>query len=170
MNELTTSSEAGNLQGPNWRPIERFDTDELELIYRVNVFAPLWLTRAAVPFLPRGGSIIVTSSGLIGHPVATSVLYGSSKAALTHTMRSIAQQLLPRGIRVNGVAPPLTYSPFLAAGGFSTEIIAAAVRGIALGRLAQPAEVAPYYVDIADPQKTFLSGEVVAVLGGDAGF
>jgi NAD(P)-dependent dehydrogenase (short-subunit alcohol dehydrogenase family) len=162
--------ESGNQQGPNWRPIERFSTEELELIYRVNVFAPLWLTRAAVPLLPRGGSIIVTSSGLVGHPAANSVLYASSKAAVTHTMRSIAQQLVPRGIRVNGVAPPLTYTPFLAAGGFTAEMIRAATEGFALGRPAQPAEIAPLYVDIADPSKTFLSGEVIAVLGGYPGF
>ncbi|KAH8706420.1 short-chain dehydrogenase/reductase SDR [Ilyonectria robusta] len=161
---------AGNLQGPNWRPIHEFDTAELEQIYRVNVFAPLWLTRAAVPLLTPGGSIIVTSSGLNAHPVATSVLYGSSKAAVTHTIRSLAQQLLPLGIRVNGVAPPLTYTPFLATGGFTTQHIAAAAQNSLIGRLAQPAEVAPHYVDIADPTKTYMSGEVVAVLGGDAGF
>ncbi|KAH7139761.1 hypothetical protein B0J13DRAFT_624580 [Dactylonectria estremocensis] len=164
------AGEGGNLQGPNWRPIQQFDTEELKKIYQVNVFAPLWLTRAAVPLMSPGSSIIVTSSGLAAHPVATSVLYGSSKAAITHTIRSLAQQLLPLGIRVNGVAPPLTYTPFLAAGGFTTEHLTASARFLPLGRLAQPVEVAPHWVDIADPTKTYMSGEVVAVLGGEAGF
>lgn len=134
------------------------------------MFAPLWLTRAAVPLLSAGGSIVVTSSGLDGHPVASSVLYGSSKAAVTHTIRSLAQQLLPLGIRVNGVAPPLTYTPFLATGGFTTEMLAFAAQNLQLGRLAQPVEVSPHYVDVVDPTRTYMSGEVVAVLGGDAGF
>lgn len=150
--------------------MDQLDTEELEQVYRVNVFAPLWLTRAAARVLPRGGSIVTTSSGLIGHPVGTSVIYGSSKAAITHTIRSLAQQLLPRGIRVNGVAPPLTYTPFLASGGFSTELVMNATQLLRMGRLAQPAEVAPHYVDVVDPTRSYMSGEVVAVLGGDAGF
>lgn len=161
---------AGNIQGPHWLPMHEIDTEEIEHVYKVNVFAPLWLTRAAIPYLRPGASIVTTSSGLIGHPVATSVIYGSSKAAITHTIRSIAQQLRPRGIRVNGVAPPLTYTPFLATGGFDTEMIANATRLLGMGRLAQPAEVAPHYVDVVDPSRTYMSGEVVTVLGGDAGF
>ncbi|KAH7305449.1 dehydrogenase [Stachybotrys elegans] len=160
----------GNLQGPNWLPIQEFNSAELDNIFRVNVYAPLYLARAAVPLLSPGGSIIVTSSGLIAHPVATSVLYGASKAAVTHTVRSLAQQLLPRGIRVNGVAPPLTYTPFLPTTGFATEMLVPAAQRIALGRLAQPAEVSPFYVDVADPTRSYLSGEIIAVLGGDSGF
>jgi NAD(P)-dependent dehydrogenase (short-subunit alcohol dehydrogenase family) len=161
---------AGNLRGPNWRPIESFSTEEYLQLLRINLLAPLFLVRAAVPLLPPGGSIIATSSGVVANPVDTSVLYGSSKAALTHTVRSLALQLMDHGIRVNGVAPGLTYAPFLVSGGFTTEMITLGSQMIPIGRLSQPVESAPYYVYAADPTNTYLTGEILAAIGGDTGF
>ncbi|CAH0051381.1 unnamed protein product [Clonostachys solani] len=160
---------SGNLQGPHWRPIEQLDGREMEQIYKINVFATLYLTRAAVPLLPAGGSIIVTSSNIAAHPVGPSVLYGSSKAAITHTIRSLAMQLAPRGIRVNGVAPRLTYTPFLAQSGFTNTELELASQVLEFHRLAQPAEVAMHYVELADPANTYMSGEVIAVAGAQQG-
>lgn len=120
--------------------------------------------------MPPGGSIIFTSSALVGYPAANSIQYGSSKAAVSHAMQSIAAQVLPLGIRVNAVAPPLVYTPFIAAGGFVTELLPLASETLPLGRVAQPAELAPHWVDLADPSKTYMSGEIVAVSGGLAGF
>jgi NAD(P)-dependent dehydrogenase (short-subunit alcohol dehydrogenase family) len=166
----TVNRFSGNLRGPNWQPIESFSTEEYLGILRINLLAPLFLIRAAVPLLPPGGSIIATSSGVVANPVATSVLYGSSKAALTHTVRTLALQLMEYGIRVNGVAPGLTYSPFLTSGGFTTEMLELGGPTIPIARLAQPVEASSYYVYAADPTNTYLTGEVLAALGGDTGF
>lgn len=141
----------------------------MEQIYKINVSATLYLTRAAVPLLPAGGSIIVTSSNIAAHPVGPSVLYGSSKAAVTHTIRSLAMQLAPRGIRVNGVAPRLTYTPFLAQSGFTNTELEMTSQVLEFHRLAQPAEVAMDYVEVADPANSYMGGEVIAIAGAQQG-
>jgi NAD(P)-dependent dehydrogenase (short-subunit alcohol dehydrogenase family) len=120
-----------------------------------------------VPLLPRGGSIIFTTSGIAQGPNERAVDYGASKAALSHMIHSLARQLAPRGLRVNGVAPGLTYSPFLATVGFTDEIISTGLRATPppFGRIEQPAELAPLFVSLADPSGTYISGNVYSATG-----
>jgi NAD(P)-dependent dehydrogenase (short-subunit alcohol dehydrogenase family) len=160
-------SYGGFTRGPNWRPIEQMDSSELEHIFRLNVFASLHLTRAAVPLLPPGGSIIFTASAMAAHPSPDAVEYGASKATLVHIVRSLALQLTPRGLRINGVAPGATYTPFLPSQGAVTEDFTEAVAAsLPLGRIAQPVEVSPLWVHLADPYSTYVSGEIFAAVGG----
>lgn len=107
----------------------------------------------------------MTSSGAVFNPAGHVTLYGSSKAALTHLVASSAQQLVPQGIRVNGVAPSLMYSPFLPTNGFTDEMIQLGVGTLPYGRMLQPVEAAPFYVDLADPTRTYASGEIIEVGG-----
>ncbi|KAI1085327.1 oxidoreductase [Whalleya microplaca] len=162
---VSNAGYSGVQAGPEWRPIANHSTAQLERLYRTNVFAPFFLTRAAVPLLPRGGSIIFTASGIVSNPEAGAVDYGSSKAAVTHMLRSLAIQLVPQGIRVNGVAPELTYTPFLATCGFTTENITTFAAARPYGRLVQPAELAPLYVSLADPLGTYTSGSIYSGTG-----
>lgn len=120
-----------------------------------------------MPLLPRGGSIIFTSSGIAQGPNERAVDYGASKAAVSHMIHSLARQLAPRGLRVNGVAPGLTYSPFLATAGFTDEIISAGLQATPppFGRIQQPAELAPLFVSLADPSGTYTSGNVYSATG-----
>lgn len=134
-------------------------------MYEVNIFAPLYLIRAAIPLLPAGGSILMTLSGAVFHPGGHVPLYGSSKAALAHLVDTAALQLVPQGIRVNGVAPSLMYTPFLPTNGFTDEMIAMAEPTLPYGRMLQPVEASPFYVDLADPTRTYTSGEIIEVGG-----
>ncbi|KAI2776110.1 oxidoreductase [Daldinia loculata] len=160
---------SGILSGSKWQPITNQSTEQLERIYRTNVFANFFLTRAAVPLLPRGGSIILTTSDIVNSPDSNAVDYGSSKAAISYMIRSLSVQLAPRGIRVNGVAPALIYTPFLASAGFTAEAIAQVAASNPYGRIEQPGELAPIYVNLADPLETYTSGNIWSASGGVPG-
>ncbi|KAI9154745.1 oxidoreductase [Paramyrothecium foliicola] len=157
---------SGPMLGPDVRPIGNMSTESLDEIFRVNVFAPLFLTRAAVPLLPAGGSIVFTTSGIAGAPTGPVVEYGASKAAIAHITRSLAQQLSNRGIRVNAIAPGLVYTPFLVGAGFVTDNLTTFAGQAPYGRLIQPVEMSPHYVDLVDPLRTYISGEIVSIQGG----
>ncbi|KAI1483857.1 oxidoreductase [Daldinia eschscholtzii] len=160
---------ADRLGGLDIMPIESQSTEQLERIFRTNVFANFFLTRAAVPLLPRGGSIVFTTSGIINSVDSNAIDYGSSKASISYMIRSLSAQLAPKGIRVNGVAPGLTYSPFLASAGFTAEAISTIGGSNAYGRIEQPAELAPIYVNLADPLATYASGNIWAATGSVPG-
>ncbi|KAI1469515.1 oxidoreductase [Daldinia caldariorum] len=160
---------SGVINGETWRPIEKQSTEQLERIFRTNVFANFFLVRAAVPLLPRGGSFVFTTSGIINTVNSNAVDYGASKASISYMIRSLSAQLAPKGIRVNGVAPSITYSPFLATAGVSKEAIRAISASNAYGRIEQPAELAPIYVNLADPLATYASGNIWAATGSIPG-
>lgn len=159
----------GVIAGPKWNPIANQSTAQLEQIFRTNVFANFFLTRAVVPLLPRGGSLIFTASNIPNSPDPGAIDYGASKAAIIYMVRSLAIQLVDQGIRVNGVAPAITYTPFLATAGFSADTIASVAEGYPYGRIEQPGELAPHYVDLADPLHTFTSGTIYAAAGAVPG-
>jgi NAD(P)-dependent dehydrogenase (short-subunit alcohol dehydrogenase family) len=119
--------------------------------------------------MPRGGSIIFTASSIVTFPQAFGVDYGSSKGAVTYMVRGLAQQLASLGIRVNGVAPGFTYTPLVAAGGITPEVVDMINQQTPLRRMGQPAELAPLYVCLADPVQTYTSGEIYAATGGIIG-
>jgi NAD(P)-dependent dehydrogenase (short-subunit alcohol dehydrogenase family) len=95
--------------------------------------------------------------------------YGASKAAITHLMASLAIQLAPRGIRVNAVAAGLVFTPFLSTQGLSSEYIPRLVANNPYRRILQPAEIAPLFVALVDPQMTAVSGEVFTAGAGTGG-
>jgi NAD(P)-dependent dehydrogenase (short-subunit alcohol dehydrogenase family) len=156
--------------GPGALPITNHTTEQILRVFRTNIFANLFLVRAAVPLLSPGGSIIFTTSGMAHNPQPTEIDYGASKAALHHITSSLARQLIPLGIRVNAVQPGLTYSPFLAMMGISNELLQqAAESGQALtmtGRLEQPVELAGLFVGLADPVGTYTTGNAYSAGGG----
>lgn len=152
--------------GPNYRPLRNMTTAQLSRTFTTNVFANFWLTRAAIGVLPRGGSIIFTTSGMSENPNQALPDYGASKAAVSHMTSSFARHLASEGIRVNAVQPVLTYTPFLPTQGLRTEHLAAGAELSFYGRLAQPAELAGLYVSLAEPGGTYTSGNVYTASGG----
>lgn len=153
--------------GPKAPNITNHPTEQIQRTFETNFYANLWLARAVVPLLPRGGSIIYTASGTVSNPGPGHLDYGSSKAALVYFMRCLAMQVASSGIRVNAVAPALAYTPFLAAAGFTTENLSGG--SSPLGRIEQPVELSPLYVDLAAPDKAYISGEVYTAKGGSLG-
>lgn len=142
-------------------------TAEFDRIFRTNVYAGFFLSRAAVPRMPPGSNIIFTASlvGLV--PSARNMAYAASKAAIINYTQGLSGQLESYGIRVNAVMPSLTYSPFLAAIGLTTEELEQGGPMFPMGRLQQPAELAPLYVDFADPQSSYTSGGYLGTPGGN---
>jgi NAD(P)-dependent dehydrogenase (short-subunit alcohol dehydrogenase family) len=158
------------LFGPGYRSIANFSTAQLDRVFRTNLYANLFITRAAVPLLSPGASIINTASVVASDPGATFVDYAASKAAIISITRSLSKQLAPLGVRVNAVAPGMVYTPILASSGMNTSTLMTLLSSYPTPRLAMPAELASVYVDLVASDKTYVSGSVWGVTGGLSGF
>ena len=156
--------------GPEYREISDFSSSQLDRVFRTNVYANLYITRAAVPLLLPGSSIINTASIVASNPAASFVDYAASKAAIVSITQSLGKQLAKRGIRVNAVAPGLVYTPFLVSAGIDKSVLKGLLSSYPSPRLEMPAEVAPLYVDLATGDKTFVTGSVWGATGGLSGF
>jgi NAD(P)-dependent dehydrogenase (short-subunit alcohol dehydrogenase family) len=167
---LISISFVGPLFGPDYKEITSQSSTQLDRVFRTNVYANIFITRAAVPLLPPGASIINTASIVASNPAASFVDYAASKAAIVSITRSLSKQLAPLGIRVNAVAPGLVYTPFLASAGINATTLHSLLAGYPTSRLEMPAELAPIYVDLATADKTFVSGSIWGATGGLSGF
>lgn len=139
--------------------------EEWDYTFKLNVGAYFYLTKAAVPHMPAGSSIIASSSVNSDMPSPTLAPYAATKAAIANFSASLAQLLGPDGIRVNSVAPGPIWTPLI-----PTTMPEEKVRNfgddVPLGRAGQPAELAPVYVLLASDAGSYISGARVAVTGG----
>lgn len=148
-------------------PFEEFSSHDLRRTFEVNVFAPMWLTRAALPHLKSGSSIIMTASvnGLRGN--AKMIDYAASKGAVLAMTYALSSSLIEKGIRVNAVAPGPVWTPLIPAT-FSAEHVSHFGENVPMGRAAQPDEIAPSYVFFASGElSSYYTGEVLAPTGGE---
>ncbi len=141
-------------------------TEQLTATYAVNVFAMFWLTKAALTHMPKGASIINTTSIQAYQPSPTLIDYASTKAAIANFTHGLAQQLAPKGIRVNGVAPGPIWTPLQPSGGQLPESIPEFGAQAPMGRAGQPAELASTYVFLASQESSYITGEIIGVTGG----
>src|SRR5690606_7489787 len=148
--------------------LEALSPEQLEHTFRTNVFGYVFLVQACLPHLTPGSAIIATGSetGLFGSGRLPD--YSASKGAIHALTRALAQQLLPRGIRVNAVAPGPVWTPLNPAdAGLTPEQVSRFGEGTAMGRPAQPEEIAPAYVFFASgADSSFVTGQILAELGG----
>ncbi|KAH9449942.1 hypothetical protein Pst134EA_026654 [Puccinia striiformis f. sp. tritici] len=144
------------------------DLDQVERTFQLNVFGMFAITKAALPHMSRGGSIINSTSIAAYQGSPTLVDYASTKGAIVSFSKSLALQLAPRGIRVNAVAPGIIYTALQAAtGGQEPETVEKiGVDSAPLGRPGQPSEVAPAYVFLASNESSYTTGAVIHVTGG----
>lgn len=120
--------------------------------------------------MPPGSSIIWTVSEVIFTPTTFWHDYSASKAALGSMVKSLSASLATKGIRVNGVAPGLVYTPLMVQMGVTTEQLEKIATALPTARPAQPVEIAPIYVDFADATMTYTSGSICQMTGGSFAF
>lgn len=141
-------------------------SESFDQTFRTNVHALFWLVQEAVPHLPKGASIITTSSIQAYQPAPILVDYATTKAAINTISKALAQQLAPKGIRVNVVAPGPIWTPLQTAGGQPPSALPEFGEQTPFGRAGQPAELAPAYVYLASQESSYVSGETLNVNGG----
>ena len=146
--------------------ITELSTEQFETTFKTNVFAPFWITKAAVPHLEAGASIINTSSVQAYDPSDNLLDYAQTKACNVAFTKSLAQQLGDKGIRVNAVAPGPFWTPLQVSGGQPQSSIEKFGAKTPLGRPGQPAEIAPLYVFLASQESSYATGQVYGASGG----
>ncbi len=148
--------------------IEEIPSQEWEHIFRINITAMFYLSKAAVPHMGEGSTIINTTSIQAYKPSASLLAYATTKGAIVTFTNGLAQQLVERGIRVNAVAPGPVWTPLIPYS-MPQEQVQSFGDSTAMGRTAQPREVAPIYVLLASPEASFMTGGVYPVNGGMPG-
>ncbi|MEU4195453.1 SDR family oxidoreductase [Kribbella sp. NPDC026611] len=140
-------------------------TEQFDRVLKTNVYAMFWLCKAALSHLKPGSAIINTTSIQAYEPSPNLLDYATSKAAILNFTKGLAQELGPRGIRVNAVAPGPIWTPLIPAT-MPADKVGEFGADTPLGRAGQPAELAPAYVFLASDDSTYITGERIGATGG----
>jgi hypothetical protein len=145
--------------------LEEIDDDEWVKTFDINITAIFRICKAALPSMPRGSSIINTSSVNSDDPSPSLLAYATTKGAIANFTAGLAQLLGSQGIRVNSVAPGPIWTPLIPST-MPDEAVQNFGSKTPLGRPGQPVEVAPIYVLLGSDEGSYISGSRYAVTGG----
>jgi NAD(P)-dependent dehydrogenase (short-subunit alcohol dehydrogenase family) len=145
--------------------LEDISTEQFDRVMKTNLYAMFWLCKMALPHMRPGGSIINTSSVQASSPSGELLDYATSKAGIVNFTRGLASMVAAQGIRVNSVAPGPIWTPLIPAT-MPEEKVESFGRQTPMGRAGQPAEVATAFVFLASDESSYITGEVIAVTGG----
>ncbi len=145
--------------------LEDISEEQWEKTFRTNIFGMFQMTKAALPHLGKGASIINTTSVTAYKGSPQLLDYSATKGAITAFTRSLSLNLAERGIRVNGVAPGPIWTPLIPST-FDADEVAEFGSNTPMKRPGQPDEVAPAYVYLASSDAAYVSGQVIHVNGG----
>lgn len=150
---------------PFTKDIMDVSDEQLEDTFRTNVFPLFYMTKAAMPHLKQGSTIINTTSRVAYEGDKNVLDYATSKGAVVSFTRSLALSLVEKGIRVNAVAPGPAWTP-LTVSTYPANHVATLGTDIPMGRAAQPFEIAPAFVYLATNESLYVTGQVLHVNGG----
>jgi len=146
--------------------LTKITAKQLERTFRTNIFSYFFLSKAALPHLKKGATIINTTSVTAYRGSASLIDYSSTKGAIVSFTRSLAHSVVKQGIRVNAVAPGPIWTPLIPAT-FPGEKVEKFGSDVPLGRAGQPNEVAPCYVFLASDDSSYMTGQVLHPNGGE---
>ncbi len=145
--------------------IEHISTAQFDRVVKTNLYAMFWLCKKAIPHMPAGSSIINTSSIQSSNPSPELLDYATTKGGIVNFTKGLGAMIADRGIRVNSVAPGPIWTPLIPAT-MPEEKVESFGQQTPLGRVGQPAEVAPAFVFFASQESSYVTAEVLAVTGG----
>jgi len=141
-------------------------TEQFDRTIKTNIYGTFFITRAAIPHIPKGGSIITTASQVAYAGPPSLVDYSMTKGAQVSMTRCLSNQLLSKGIRVNAVCPGPVWTPLQPAAMDESTMKKWHQNPAPMGRIGQPSELGPAYVFLASKDGSFVSGQSIHVNGG----
>ncbi len=148
------------------KSIEEISTKELLKTFQTNIFSYFWITKAALPFMKKGSSIINTSSVTAYRGSGGLIDYASTKGAIVSFTRSLSANPAKKGIRVNGVAPGPIWTPLIPSI-FNSKKVVAFGSDVPMQRAGEPVEIAPGYLFLACSDSNYMTGQFLHPNGGE---
>ena len=149
----------------SFKSIEDIPEEEWDLTFATNISAMFYITKAALPHMHPGGSIINTASINSDDPSPSLLPYATTKGAIQNFTAGLAQLLAEKGIRANAVAPGPVWTPLIPST-MPPDKVKNFGKQVPMSRPAQPVELAPPYVMLATDEASYISGATIAVTGG----
>ncbi len=148
------------------KELEQLTTRELLTTFETNIFSFFWLTKAALTNMKKHSCIINTASVTAYRGSGGLIDYAATKGAIVAFTRSLAANLVKKGIRVNGVAPGPVWTPLIAST-FSAKKVSQFGSDVPMGRAGEPVEIAPSYLFLASEDASYITGQFLHPNGGE---